>query len=110
MTKPLPYKVWMRSEVHGVRKRLPGQIRQRVKQTLSDLGREPRPSQSRALRLPETGEPVIEAGWELRRIRLEDWRIVYAIDESWREVAVLTIQRRPPYDYDDLEALLSELR
>ncbi len=100
----------MRPEVHVARKRLPGQIRQRVKQTLSDLGRESRPSQSRALRLPETGEPFKEAGWELRRIRLEDWRIVYAVNESWREVAILTIQRRPPYDYDDLEALLSELR
>jgi mRNA interferase RelE/StbE len=110
MTKPLPYKVWMRPEVHVARKRLPGQIRQRVKRILSNLNQESRPSQSRALRLPETGEPVKEAGWELRRIRLEDWRIVYAVSESWREVVVLAIQRRPPYDYDDLEALLSELR
>ena len=61
------------------------------------------------MHLPDTVEGSIKAEWEVRRIRLEDWRIVYAVNETWQEIAVLTIQKRPPYDYEDLEFLVSEL-
>lgn len=47
--------------------------------------------------------------WEARRIRIDDWRVIYAINDAWSEVAVLSIQKRPPYDYEDLELLLAEL-
>jgi len=47
--------------------------------------------------------------WEVRRIRLADWRVVYAVNETWQEIAVLTIRKRPLYDYADLEGLLAEL-
>jgi mRNA interferase RelE/StbE len=95
----------MRPAVHATRKQLPGHIRQRIKRILDDLGQNPNPARSRALELPDT--TLTE--WEVRRIRLEDWRIVYAVNESWQEIGVLTIQKRPPYDYEDLESLLSEL-
>jgi len=46
---------------------------------------------------------------EVRRLRLDDWRIIYTVNEELRQVQVLTIRRRPPYDYSDLEALLGEV-
>ncbi|WP_423224796.1 type II toxin-antitoxin system RelE family toxin [Candidatus Amarolinea aalborgensis] len=46
---------------------------------------------------------------EVRRLRLDKWRVVYAITEVESIVDVLAVRRRPPYDYGDLNALLSEL-
>ncbi|MDW8389037.1 MAG: hypothetical protein RMK84_02835 [Oscillochloridaceae bacterium] len=43
----------------------------------------------------------------MRRIRLERWRIVYAITEADQAIDVLTVRKRPPYDYGDLEQLLA---
>lgn len=103
------YKIWMRPAVHTARKQLPGHIRQRIKRTIDSLVNKPRPARSQALQLPDEVDSELETGWEVRRIRLDDWRIVYAINENWAEVAILTIQKRPPYDYEDLEVLLSEL-
>ncbi len=91
--------------MHGARKRLPGHVRQQIKRVIDSLGQEPRPSASTALELP----PFAPAGWEVRRIRVGDWRVVYAVGDVWREVTVLTIQKRPPYDYEDLDRLLEEL-
>ena len=99
----------MRPAVHSARKRLPGHVRQRVRRILDDLGQHPYPAKSRILRLPDAVEDSTKVEWEVRRIRLEDWRIVYAINETWQEIAVLAIQKRPPYDYEDLDLLLSEL-
>ena len=50
-----------------------------------------------------------ESTRELRRIRLERWRIVYAITESDQAIDVLTVRKRPPYDYGDLERLLAAI-
>ena len=99
----------MRPAVHSARKKLPGQVRQRIKRTIDDLGQTPHPARSKELRLPDEAGSFVTTEWEIRRIRLDDWRIVYAVSETWEEIAVLTIQKRPPYDYEDLELLLSEL-
>ncbi|MBX2999984.1 MAG: type II toxin-antitoxin system RelE/ParE family toxin [Caldilineaceae bacterium] len=80
-------------------KELPGNMRQRVRQTINDLQIEPRPSQSKRL---DTPNPVLD----LRRIRLERWRIVYAIGEDEELIDILAVRKRPPYDYGDLEQLL----
>ena len=37
------------------------------------------------------------------------WRIVYAVSEEERVVDVLAVRKRPPYDYGDMEALISEI-
>jgi mRNA interferase RelE/StbE len=66
------------------------------------LSDNPRPSQSKRLDLPE-----VEA--ELWRLRLDNWRILYAVDESEQIVDVFAVRKRPPYDYSDLEKLLEEL-
>ncbi|GAB4441652.1 MAG: hypothetical protein Fur0044_38120 [Anaerolineae bacterium] len=99
------YKVWMRPAVHISRKQLPGHIRQRIKRIIDELAQNPRPVESEPLELPTT----LQTEWEARRIKIENWRVVYAVNEFWQEIGVLTVQKRPPYDYEDLELLLSEL-
>ena len=103
------YKIWMLPTVHTTRKRLPGHVRQRIKQILTNLGKKPRPTPSKILRLPDTLNHSLPAEWEIRRYRVDDWRIIYAINETWQEIGVLAIRKRPPYDYEDLTFLLSHL-
>ncbi|MBI1832963.1 MAG: type II toxin-antitoxin system RelE/ParE family toxin [Planctomycetes bacterium] len=82
-------------------KNLPGQIRQRVRKAVDALADDPRPAKSKALDLPEL--PT-----EVRRLRLDRWRIVYAVSDADETVDVLAVRKRPPYDYGDLEALLKD--
>lgn len=84
-------------------KELPGNIRQRVKRAIEGLADNPRPSRSKALDVPDV-EP------EVRRLKLDQWRIVYAITEADNAVDVLAVRKRPPYDYGDLEELLREVQ
>ena len=58
----------------------------------------------------EYDEAGLLAGVELRRIRLEQWRIIYAINDDERWVWVLAIRRRRPYDYTDLPDLVQRLQ
>jgi mRNA interferase RelE/StbE len=51
----------------------------------------------------------LREGVELRRIRMERWRIVYAVCDEEQWVWVLALRRRPPYDYDDLPELIARL-
>jgi mRNA interferase RelE/StbE len=83
-------------EVRG----LPGNMRQRVKRAIGEFAENPRPPGSKALSVPE-----VEA--EVRRVRLDQWRIVYAVTEAERLVDVLAVRRRPPYDYADLQDLIA---
>ncbi len=97
------YTVYVLPDAWQELKQLPGSVRQRVKREVDGLAKEPRPPQSRLLRVPGFAA-------ELRRLRLERWRIVYAISEVDRAVDVLAVRKRPPYDYGDLAELLGELR
>ena len=83
-------------------KDLPGHVRQRVRRAIDGLADDPRPPQSRRLQVPDF-EP------ELHRLRLARWRIVYAITENDSAVDVLTVRKRPPYDYRDLDELIAEV-
>jgi mRNA-degrading endonuclease RelE of RelBE toxin-antitoxin system len=100
------YNVWIRPEAHAARRKLPGHLRQRVARLIDELEVEPRPPRSRAL---VRGPDATADGWEIRRVRLDEWRIVYGLNEDRRQVAVLGIRRRPPYGYEDLETLLTDL-
>ena len=82
---------------------LPGHIRQRVKRAIDALADNPRPPRSKKLNMPD-----LEG--ELYRLRLDRWRIVYAITEYGKLVDVLAVRKRPPYDYGDLGQLLEEVR
>ncbi len=108
--RPAAYRVLMEPRAHVQRRKLPGNVRQRLRQTIDALAKDPRPHNSRALDTSRlAGEVVVPEGVELRRIRLGRWRVVYAVDEVWQSVAVLTIRQRPPYDYEDLIELAVEL-
>jgi len=83
-------------------KNLQGHIRQRVRRAVDALGNDPRPLRSKRLRQPAQD-------WDLWRLRLDNWRIVYAVHEGDKRVGVLGVRKRPPYDYGDLAALLAQL-
>ncbi len=79
MVKPLQsFQVWIEPEVHAAREDLPGNIRQRVKRGMGALAREPRPSSSRSLNVEGLDIPP---DVEIRRLCLEKWRILYAVNE-----------------------------
>ena len=98
------YRLWIEDAAKAEIKHLPGHMRQRVRQAIQDLRLEPRPHDSRSLRLEETTE------LEIRRLRLDRWRVIYVIDEQTTEVGVLAVRKRPPYDYSDLSKLLASLQ
>lgn len=100
------YKLWLEPEVHKSRGSFPGNIRQRVKRTIGQLSKTPRPSNSLVL---DTADFDLHSSIEIRRIRLERWRIIYAINEVDRWVWVIAIHQRPPYEYGDLPGIVSKL-
>ena len=101
----MKYKVYVLPQAWREIKQLPGNMRQRIKRAIDGLGNDPRPP--RSIKLDTSGLPAIDV--ELRRLRIERWRIVYAITETELYVDVLAVRKRPPYDYGDLERLLEEL-
>jgi mRNA interferase RelE/StbE len=99
------YRVEVRDRVRKEIRLLPGNVRQQALHTLRALEQDPHPHTSRSLDAVKAGI-ALEAGAELRRIRLASWRIVYLVEEEWRLVSVLAIRKRPPYQYDDLDKLV----
>ncbi len=97
------YTVYLTPRAIADIKELPGNIKHRVKRAVGALADNARPSSSKALK-------TAEAEYELRRIRLERWRIVYSVVESELIIDILTVRKRPPYNYEDLENLLRELK
>jgi mRNA-degrading endonuclease RelE of RelBE toxin-antitoxin system len=75
------YAVWIHEAVRDEIEVLPGNMRQRVRKAITALRDDPCPPTSKVLTLPEDIEP------EVRRIRMDPWRIVYAVDEEERAVA-----------------------
>ena len=72
---------------------------------ITDLGFNPRPTHSKILQLDQENLDI----WEVRRLRIEQWRVIYAIDEECKQIVVLAIRKRPPYNYQDLQKLLETL-
>jgi mRNA-degrading endonuclease RelE of RelBE toxin-antitoxin system len=79
-------------------------MRQRIKKIIEGLGKNPRPNNSIMLRFYTNANY-----WEPRRIKVDTWRIMYAVDDEFQRIAVLAIRKRPPYDYEDLLDLLAGL-
>ena len=100
----MSYRLWIKNEAKAEIKRLPGNMRQRLRRAINELPGNPQPHYSRHMRIPD--ELLVEA----RRIRIEHWRLIYIIDEQWEEIGVMAVRRRPPYDYGDLPDLLAELQ
>jgi mRNA interferase RelE/StbE len=100
------YSLFIEPDAFAVRKLLPGNVRQRIRQIIEDLAEEPRPHISESLDISGLSVP---AATELRRIRVERWRVIYAVNDDERWVWVWAIRQRPPYDYEDLEEFARRL-
>jgi mRNA interferase RelE/StbE len=74
-------------------------MRQLLKRAMKALATDPRPSGSKELEWPP-------GRFEPRRVKIRNWRIIYAVDDADRWVWVLAVRKRPPYDYGDLTQLL----
>jgi mRNA interferase RelE/StbE len=96
------YKVYITPRSLKETKDLPGHMRQRVKRAVRALAGNPRPAGSKEPDMPDLEH-------EVRRLKLDKWRVLYAITEADNAVDVLAVRKRPPYDYGDLEVLLRDL-
>jgi mRNA-degrading endonuclease RelE of RelBE toxin-antitoxin system len=99
----MSYNVWVDPEALSEAKAVPGNVRQRLKRCLKELREVPRPADSKRLDWPEVR-------YEPRRIRMGDWRIIYAVSDVDQWVWVLAVRKRPPYDYGDLAELLATIQ
>ncbi len=97
------YQVYVLPQARREIDRLPGHIRQRLRRAVVGLRDDPCPPGSKQLTYDAGPER------ELWRWRLDPWRVVYLVDREWGRVYVLTVRRRPPYQYEDLAALLGEV-
>lgn len=95
------YTIYVTPEALQEIKKLPGNVRQRIRRTVRDLGENPRPPSSKLLNVP-----AVEA--EVRRLRLDNWRILYAIAPEDKIIDLLAVRKRPPYNYEDLQTLLTD--
>jgi mRNA interferase RelE/StbE len=101
------YDLFVECEVHAARLDLPGNLRQRIRRIMDGLESQPRPARTRTL---DTSRLDLPPDIELRRLKIESWRVVYAVNDAESWVWVLGLQRRPPYDYEDLPQIVSKLR
>ncbi|MBI3958727.1 MAG: type II toxin-antitoxin system RelE/ParE family toxin [Chloroflexi bacterium] len=98
----MAYTLFVMPQAWQEMKALPGTMRQRVKREVDQLRENPQPSQSKQLQMAASG--VV-----LYRVRLDRWRLVYAVNETEQQIQVLAVRKRPPYNYDDLDELLEQL-
>jgi mRNA interferase RelE/StbE len=97
-----PYRVYVTPEALLEIKDLPDNIRQRIRETIREFAHQPQPPRSRKLQFNVPNR-------QLFRIRLDNWRIIYAVSESENTIDGLAVRKRPPYDYGDLVQRLEEL-
>jgi len=100
------YKIWIEPEVYKAKDILPGKIRQRIKREIDHLAGIPRPDQSLVL---DTEDLEVPLNTEIRRLRLDQWRVIYALNDKEKWIWVLAIRQRPPYDYQDLPQIVANL-
>lgn len=81
----MAYQVLIKASAEKDIQRLPPDVRARMASAILQLGEEPRPTGVRKLK----GKG--EEGW---RIRVGDYRVVYRIDDSLRQVIVYRVRHR----------------
>jgi mRNA interferase RelE/StbE len=101
-----PLDLLIEPSVHEARKQLPGNVRHRIRLAIASLADDPRSAETQPLDVTGIDVP---AGVEFRRLRLDRWRLVYAVHDEEGWVWVMGLYRRPPYDYDDLRELATRL-
>jgi mRNA interferase RelE/StbE len=75
-------------------RRLPGHVRQRARRAIQALAREACPGEAKELR-EMSG---------FYRLRLDDWRIIYRVDDENQVVRILRVRLKTgPETYENLE-------
>ena len=101
------YRVEITNAARREIRNLPGQVRQLIFREIQALENDARPYSSKEMK--STKSSRVPKDVELRRIRLDRWRVVYVIEKDFSLVTVLAVRKRPPYQYADLEELLKEV-
>jgi len=73
--------------------RLPGNMRQRVRRAIAQLTTDPRPPASKQM------EGDLAAYY---RLRIQDYRIIYTIDDEIIQIEIIRVARRSPRTYEGL--------
>jgi mRNA interferase RelE/StbE len=89
----MPYRLKLSKEVQHEIDRLPGNMRQRVRRSIAELAANPRPSAAKALEGDLTG---------YYRLRLDDYRIIYTIEDDVLIVTIIRVAKRTPRTYTGL--------
>lgn len=73
--------------------RLPGNMRQRIRRAIAHLCENPRPPESKQM------EGELSAFY---RMRLEEYRIIYRIDDDIVQIEIVRVTKRSPRTYEGL--------
>lgn len=87
------YRLNLSKEAQSQIERLPGHIRQRIRQTIAGLAYEPRPS---------TAKQMEDELSDYYRIRIENYRVIYTIDDKIILIEVIRVTKRTPKTYQGL--------
>jgi mRNA interferase RelE/StbE len=89
----MPYRIKLSKQVKNEIERLPGNVRQRIKKAVAELAYNPRPPAAQALGAELAG---------YYRIRLDQYRIIYTIEDGLLVVEVIRVAKRTPRTYEGL--------
>lgn len=87
------YRLVIDDEARKALKRLPGHIRQRVARAIDSLKQNPRPVDAKPL------EDELIGYW---RLRIDNYRVIYTIDDEIIVVEVIRVDRRDNKTYTGL--------
>jgi mRNA interferase RelE/StbE len=89
----MQYRLRIEREAEQQIERLPGHMLQRVKRTIAALAVNPRPATAKPMEPPHSDK------W---RLRLENYRIIYTIEDEIVLVTVIRVGKRTQSTYEDL--------
>lgn len=87
------YRLNLSKEAQSQIERLPGHIRQRIRQTIAGLAYEPRPA---------TAKQMEDELSDYYRIRIENYRVIYTIDDKIILIEIIRVAKRTPKTYQGL--------
>ncbi len=89
----MSYQIEISPETGKEIKSLPGYVRAETRQTIRELGDNPRPARAKELQ----EKPNIWRIWIAGR-----WRIAYEISEDDKRIRILRVRRKEQIDYESL--------
>ncbi len=89
----MAYRLKITKEVLREIERLPGNMRLRVRRAIAQLTTNPKPPSSKQM------EGELSA---YHRLRIQDYRVIYTINEEIIQIEIVRVTRRSPRTYEDL--------